>query len=200
MKDSYLEVEFKVFRRIGAHPRHVDGDRKRLVVLGPTALFIKYRLTSSSGKKIEEIDKAHVICLMHSLISSKRDSDNLSYGFHRINEARERELTKKYSTNGNYHARIYSKVVFGFAKYQDNCPHGLSFKLNVQRKSNILVLSHLAVANDAPNHALAGGVTLDDRSLYVPLDCPKLSNRKLKLGHIVSKTATELSNHRRSFF
>ena len=95
LKDSYPEVEFKVFHRVGAHLRHVDGDRKRIVVLGPTALFNNYRLTSSSGKKKEEIDKAQVICLMHSLISSNRDSDYLSYGFHRNTEAREGELTKK---------------------------------------------------------------------------------------------------------
>ena len=41
-----------------------DGDQIRLVNPGPIALFNKYRLTSSSGKEIEEIDKAHVICLL----------------------------------------------------------------------------------------------------------------------------------------
>ena len=63
-----------------------------LVNLGPIALLIKYRLASSSGKLIEDIDNAHVTCLMYKLISSGRDSDSLSIGFHRSNEDREIEL------------------------------------------------------------------------------------------------------------
>ena len=93
MKDSYLELDFSVTLRAGAHNRYVDNDQIRLVNLGPIALFIKNRLTSSSGKEIEEIDNAHVICLMHKLISSSRDCDDLSIGFHRSNAVRERELT-----------------------------------------------------------------------------------------------------------
>ena len=90
LKHSYLELDFNVTCRAGAHARYADGDHIRLVNSGPTALFIKYRLTSSSGKESEEIVNAHVICLMHKLISSSRDSDDLSIGFHRSNEARER--------------------------------------------------------------------------------------------------------------
>ena len=63
----------------------------RLVNLEPIALFKKYRLKSLSGKEIEEIDNARAICLKHKLISSSRDSDDLSVGFHRSNEALEKE-------------------------------------------------------------------------------------------------------------
>ena len=93
MKESYLELDFKVTHRAGAHARYVDSDHIRLVNLGPIALFIEHRLTSSSGKKIEEVDNAHVICLLNKLISSSRDSDDLSIIFHRSNGVRERELT-----------------------------------------------------------------------------------------------------------
>ena len=44
---------------------------------------------------MEEIDNAHVFCLMYKLISSSRDSDDLSIVFLRSNDARERELTIK---------------------------------------------------------------------------------------------------------
>ena len=90
MKDSYLELDFNVNHRAGAY---VDGDYLTIINLGPIALFNINRLTSSSGKEIEELDKAHVICLLHKLILSSRDSDDLSIGFPRSIDARERELT-----------------------------------------------------------------------------------------------------------
>ena len=64
LRDSYLQLDFSVTHRAGAHARYADGDEIRLVNLGPIALFNKYRLTSSSGTEIEEIDKAHAICLL----------------------------------------------------------------------------------------------------------------------------------------
>ena len=63
-------------------------------------------MTSSSGKEIEEIDNAQVLCLMHKLISSSGDIDDLSIGFHQCNEVQERELTNNKTTKGNYHVRI----------------------------------------------------------------------------------------------
>ena len=107
LKDSSLELHFSVTHRAGAHARYVDGDHIRLVNLGPVALFNKIRLTSSSGKEMEEIDNAHVICLLHKLTSSSRDSDDLSIGFHRSNGVRERELTINKTTKGNYHVRFF---------------------------------------------------------------------------------------------
>ena len=75
--------------------------------MGPIALFNEYRLSSSSGKEIEETDNAHVICLMHNLVSSSRDSDDLSIGFHRSIEARERELTDNKTTKGSYNVIFF---------------------------------------------------------------------------------------------
>ena len=92
LKDSFLELDFIVSHKAAAHSRYVDGDYIRLVSLGLLALNNKCRLTSSSGKEKKEIDNAHVICLMHKLTSSNRDSDDLSIGFYRSNETREKEL------------------------------------------------------------------------------------------------------------
>ena len=50
LKDSYLELDFSVTHRAGAHNRYVDGDHIRLGNLGPKALFNKDTLTSSSCK------------------------------------------------------------------------------------------------------------------------------------------------------
>ena len=82
MKVSYLELDFNVTHRASAHAWYVDDDNIRVVNLSPIAFTFKQLLTSSSGKEIEEIDNAHVICLMHKLISHCRDSDDSSIDFH----------------------------------------------------------------------------------------------------------------------
>ena len=73
---------------------------------------------------------------MDKLISSSRDSDDLSVGFHRSIEAGERELTINKSARENYHVGIYLKDVFGFAEHQDNCTYGLGYKPTLQRNSD----------------------------------------------------------------
>ena len=70
LRDSYHELHFNVTHRAGGHARYVDDDHQGLVNLGPTAFFNQNRLTSSSGKEIEDINNAHVFCLLHKLISS----------------------------------------------------------------------------------------------------------------------------------
>ena len=52
---------------------------------------------------------------MYKLKSPSMDNV-LSIGFHRSLETRERELTKNKTIKGNYHVRILSKGVFGFAE------------------------------------------------------------------------------------
>ena len=86
-------MDFSVTHRAGAQNRYVGGDHKRLGNLVPKAFFNKNRVTSSSGKELEEIDNAHVIRFIHNLSSSSRDTDDLSIGFHRSNGIRVRELT-----------------------------------------------------------------------------------------------------------
>ena len=193
LKDGYVDLDFIVTHRAGAHAQYADDDHIRLANLLLIALFIEYRLKNSSGKEIEEIDKAHVICLMHKLISSSRNTDDLSNSFRRSIEARERELTNIKRTKGNYYVRIYLKGVFGFSEHQDNCTYGLGYTLTLQRNSDNHVLSHPAQAIDADYLVLARRIYINDISLYIPHYTPNISNQKLMLGHIVSRSATELS-------
>ena len=125
LKDSYFQIVFNVTHRACAHARYADGDLIKLVNLAPIVQFHKNRLTSSSGEEIEEIDISHVICSMYKTLSSSRDSDVLSFCFHRSIDARERELTNKKATNGNCHVRNFSKDVFGLEERQDSCTYGL---------------------------------------------------------------------------
>ena len=72
--------------------------------------------------------------------------------------------------------------------------------LKLQGNNENHELSHPVQANDAANLALAGRVIRDDISLYKPHYNPSISNQKLMLGHIFSKTPKELSIIERSSF
>ena len=115
---SYLELDFDVLHA-GTHNRYVDGNNIRLVSLGPIALFNTYKLTTSSGKHLENIDHAHIVSLMYKLLISSKGSDDLSIGFDRDRNRRQRELTNNKTQKGKCHVRIYLKGVFSFAEYQD---------------------------------------------------------------------------------
>ena len=72
--------------------------------------------------------------------------------------------------------------------------------MTIQRNSDKHVLSHPAQANDAANLALAGRVLVDDISWYVPLYTPSITNQKLMLSNIATRTATELTYIKRSSY
>ena len=59
----YLELNFDVLHA-STNNRYVDNNDIRLVNLGPIALFRNKKLTTSSGKHLENIDHAHKVSLM----------------------------------------------------------------------------------------------------------------------------------------
>ena len=127
--NSCLELDFDVLHA-GTNNRYIDGNDRRLVNLGPIALFSNYKLTSS-GKHLENIDHAHIILLIYKLLTSSKGSDDLSIGFDRDRKRRQRELTNIETQKGKYHVRIYLKDVFGFAEYQNKGTYGLGYKLTL---------------------------------------------------------------------
>ena len=64
LKDIVLELHFAVTQRPAGYVGCADSDHVRLVNLGPSFLFIKYRLTSSSENEIKETENAHKKCLI----------------------------------------------------------------------------------------------------------------------------------------
>ena len=77
---SLLRLNFDVLHA-ATNDRFIDGDDIRLVNEGPIALFSNYKLQSSSGKHIEEINHAHIVCLLYKHITSGRNTDDLSLRF-----------------------------------------------------------------------------------------------------------------------
>ena len=99
-------------------------------------------MTSSSGKEIEEIDFSNFICFKKKILSSSTESDYLSTGFHKHLTTRERELTNRKTTEGNYHVRIHLTDISSFAKHQNVALYCLRCKFTIHRKSNNQVLGH----------------------------------------------------------
>ena len=92
--NSSLELNFDVVQAATGN-RYADGADIRLVNLAVIALFSIYKLTTSSGKHLEEINHAHVVSLMYKLLSSSKESDDLSIGSDRNRDRRKREITNK---------------------------------------------------------------------------------------------------------
>ena len=80
--NSYINLIFDVVH-VATNNRYADGNDIRLVNLGPVALFSIYKLTTSSGKHLEDISHAHLVSLMYKLITSAKDMNDLSIGFDR---------------------------------------------------------------------------------------------------------------------
>ena len=102
---SYLELNFGVLQAVTGN-RYADGEDIRLVNLAVKALFSIYKLTTSSGKHLEENNHAHFVSLMYKLLSSSNESDDMSIGFDRSRERRKWEITNNKNIKGKYHLRI----------------------------------------------------------------------------------------------
>ena len=115
---SYLDLNFEVIKKVD-DPRYGNGNDIRLVKLGPVALFSNFKLSTSSGKHLEDISHAHLVSLMYKLITSSKDSNDLSIGFDYSRNRRRDELALNKKIKGKYHVKIMLKDVFGFAEHQE---------------------------------------------------------------------------------
>ena len=64
--NSYLDLNFEIIKKAD-NSRYLDGYNIRLVNIGPVALFGNYKLTTSSGKHLEDFSHAHIVSLLYSL-------------------------------------------------------------------------------------------------------------------------------------
>ena len=190
--NSYLELNFDVLHAVN-NDRYVDANDIRLVNLGPIALFSNYKLTTSSGKHLEEISHSHIVSLMYKLLTSCRDSDDLSIGFDRSRGKRKNELTNNKNIKGKYRIRIYLKDIFGFAEHQEKGTYGLGYKLTLTRNTDNAVLNKdNAVAN--------GRVKVNSLDWYVPHYSPNLEEYNKLMNQIKKNTPTLLHYPERSVF
>ena len=190
--NSYLELNFDVLHA-ATNNRYVDGNDIRLVILGPIALFSNYKLTTSSGKHLENIDHSHIVSLMYKLITSSKGSDDLSIGFDRDRNRRQRELTNNKSQKRKYHVRICRKGVFGFAEYQEKATYGLGYKLTLTRNSDNAVLNKTNATKNAK-------IKINAIEWYVPHYTPSMQQQSILSKQIINKTPTQIQYPERSVF
>ena len=116
--NSYLDLNFEVIKTAD-DSRYGNGNDIRLVNLGPIALFSNLKLTTTTGKHLEDISHAHLVSLMYKLITSSKNSADLSIGFDRSRNRRKDELAVNESVKGKYHVRNMLKDILGFAEHQE---------------------------------------------------------------------------------
>ena len=130
---------------------------------------------------------------MYKLLSSSRDSDDLSIGFDRSRDRRKRELNNNNTQKGKYHLRIYLKDVFGFAEHQQVGTFGLGYKLTWTRNTDNAVLNKDNTTNNAK-------IVINSIEWCVPHYVPSLEEYNKLMDQIYKKTPTNLHYPERSVF
>ena len=190
--NSYLDLNFEVIKKAD-DSRYGNGNDIRLVNLGPIALFSNFKLTTSSGKHLEGISHAHLISLMYKLITSSKNSDDLSIGFDRSRARRQDEMTDNNRVKGKYHVRIMLKDVFGSAEHQEKATYGLGYKLTLTRNKDEGDIDEVAGIAEAR-------IKIDHIHWYVPHYIPSMQQQAIMSKQILNKTPTELRYVERSVF
>ena len=190
--NSYPELNFDVLHAT-TNNRYVDNNDIWLVNLGPIALFSNYKLTTSSGKDLENIDHAHIVSLMYKLLTSSKGCDDLSIGFDRDRNRRQRGLSNNKTQKGKYHVRIYLKDVFSFAEYQNKGTYGLGYKLTLTGNTDNAVLNKTNTTNNAK-------IKINAIEWYVPHYTPSMQQQSVLSKQIINKTPTQIQYPERSVF
>ena len=164
-----------------------------MVKLGPMALFSSFQLTSSSGKHLEDISHAHIFSLMYKLITSAKDSDDLSIGFDRDRNRRRNKLTNNKNVKSTYHLRKMLRNVFGFREQQEKVTYGLGYEITLTRYKDDAVLQKAIALAEAR-------IKIDQTHWYVPHYKPSIQPQSILSKRILSKTPTELRYIERSVY
>ena len=130
---------------------------------------------------------------MYKLLTSSRDSDDLSIGFDRDRTRRRNELTNNKNIKGKYHVRIYLKDIFGFAGYQKKGTYGLGYKLTLTRNSDNSVLNKGNAINE-------GKVKINAIEWYVGHYTPSMQQQGILSKQILNETPTQINYPERSVF
>ena len=130
---------------------------------------------------------------MHKLLTSNRGSVDLSIGFDRDRNRKQRELTNNKTQKGKYHVRIYLKDVFGFAEYQEKATYGHGYKITLTRNTDNAVLNKGNAINN-------GKIKINAIEWYVPHYTPSMQQQSILSKQILNKTSTELLYPERSVF
>ena len=112
LQSSHISLDFEVLKNDDT--RYADGDEIALVNFGPVASFSEAKLTPSSRKHLEKVEKLPIISTMHNPLTSQQTSE-LMYGFEESVIIRRQELTNNNTEKGTFFVNIKLIDLFGFA-------------------------------------------------------------------------------------
>ena len=98
---------------------------------------------------MENTSQSHIVSLMHKLITSAKDSDDLSIGFDRSRGREKRQLTNNKKLKSKYRVRVELMDVFGSAEHQEKASFCLGYKVTLTRGKDDAVIDKAAVIIDA---------------------------------------------------
>ena len=182
--NSCLELNFDVLHAATGN-RYTNDNDIRLINLGVIALFSIYKLATSSGKHLEEVNHAHIVSLVYKLLTSSKGSDDLSIGFHRDRGRRKDELAKEVNVKGEKHVRIYLKDIFGFAEHQEKGTYGLGYKLTLTRNTDNGALNKDNAVNNAK-------IKINAVEWYAPHYTPSIDQQTYLFKPIKDKTPIQI--------
>ena len=185
--------EFLKLSKKTDNSRYANSNDIRLVNLGPITLFSNFKLTTSSGKHLEDISHSHLVSLMYELITSSKDSDDLCLGFDRVRNRRRDELASNKNAKGKYHLKYLLRDVFGFVECMEKATYGLGYKLTLTRKKDGAVVDKAAGVADARN-------IIDIIHWNVPHKIPSIQQQDNLSKQNLNKTQTELGYIERPVF
>ena len=130
---------------------------------------------------------------MYKLITSSKNSDDLSIGFDRSRNRRKDELALNKNVKRKYHVRLMLKDVFGFAEHQDKATYGLGYRLTLTSSKDDAVINKAAGIADAK-------IKIDHIHWYVLHYTPSMLQQAIMSKQVLKKTPTELRYVERSVF
>ena len=130
---------------------------------------------------------------MFKLITSSKNSADLSIGIDGSRIRRKNKLAQNKSVKGKYRLKILPKDVFGFAEHQGKSTYGLGYKLTLTGKKDEAAIDKIGGIADAR-------ITIDHIHWYVPHYTPSMQLQIIISKQILNKTSTELRYLERSVF
>ena len=164
--------------------RYATGNDIKLVDTGPIALFSNFKLTTSSAKQLEYIIHAHIEPFRYKLLTSSKDSDDLSFHFDLDRNRKQNQITKDKVIKRKYHVRIMLMDVSGFAQNQEKITFGMGYKKTLTRKKVDTALQKAVDIADAR-------IESDHILWYIPHCISSTQQQGLFSKQNFSKTPTE---------
>ena len=122
---------------------------------------------------------------MYKLISSAKDTDDLSIGFDRSFDRRRDDITINKDVKGKYHVGIMLEEVFGFAEHREKACYGLCYKITMTRNKDEAVMDKAAGIADAK-------IKTEHIHWYIVLYTTSIQQQFTLSKRFLSRTPTEL--------